>query len=123
MTSEATRSVVREADGTTTEYDEVPVGGDTVERLMTEIFRDHCYGCFIHDPVGLQLLDFIGVDNVMIETDFPHNSTWWPHSMEKAQEWCQDLPADVRYRVLRGNAERLFQFTPAPAPTRRPPGR
>src|SRR4029434_3170766 len=41
MTSEATRSVVREADGTTTEYDEVPVDGDTVERLMTEIFRDH----------------------------------------------------------------------------------
>jgi hypothetical protein len=41
MTSEATRSVVREPDGTTTEYHEVPVAGNTVERLMTEIFRDH----------------------------------------------------------------------------------
>jgi hypothetical protein len=37
----AGRSVVREPDGTVTEYDEVPVAGDTVERLMTEIFRDH----------------------------------------------------------------------------------
>ena len=85
-------------------------------KTPTEVFRDHCYGCFIHDPVGLQLLDFIGVDNVMIETDFPHNSTWWPHSMDKAQEWCLDLPADVRHKVLRGNAERLFDFTPAEPP-------
>jgi predicted TIM-barrel fold metal-dependent hydrolase len=85
-------------------------------RMPSEIFRDHCYGCFIHDPVGLKLLDFIGVDNVMIETDFPHNSTWWPHSMDKAQEWCVDLPDDVRHKVLRSNAERLFDFTPAQPP-------
>jgi predicted TIM-barrel fold metal-dependent hydrolase len=85
-------------------------------RMPSEIFRDHCYGCFIHDPVGLRLLDFIGVDNVMIETDFPHNSTWWPHSMDKAQEWCSDLPDEVRHKVLRGNAERLFDFTPAEPP-------
>jgi predicted TIM-barrel fold metal-dependent hydrolase len=88
----------------------------SASRTPTEVFRDHCYGCFIHDPVGLQLIDFIGVDNVMIETDFPHNSTWWPHSMDKAQEWCNDLPDDVRHKVLRGNAERLFQFTPAEPP-------
>jgi predicted TIM-barrel fold metal-dependent hydrolase len=85
-------------------------------RLPSEIFRDHLYGCFIHDPVGLKLLDFIGADNVMIETDFPHNSTWWPLSMQKAREWCGDLTDEVRYKVLRGNAERLFSFTPAPPP-------
>jgi len=87
--------------------------------LPSEIFRDHIYGCFIHDPVGLKLIDFIGVDNVMIETDFPHNSTWWPHSMDKAQEWCGDLADDVRAKVLRANAERLFDFTPAQPPGQR----
>ena len=46
MAPEATRTVVRESDGTTTEYDEVPVGGDTVERLLTEIFRDHWASIF-----------------------------------------------------------------------------
>src|SRR5262245_14002264 len=85
-------------------------------RMPSEVFREHVYGCFIHDPVGLKLLDFIGADNVMIETDFPHNSTWWPHSMDKAQEWCLDLPHDVRHKVLRGNAERLFDFRPAEPP-------
>jgi hypothetical protein len=40
MTS-APGGLVHEADGTTTRYDEVPVGGDAVERLMLEIFREH----------------------------------------------------------------------------------
>ena len=83
------------------------------ERLPSEVFRDHVYGCFIHDPVGLKLLDELGADNVMIETDFPHNSTWFPHSMPKAQESLTGVPDDVRRKVLRGNAERVFSFTPS----------
>jgi predicted TIM-barrel fold metal-dependent hydrolase len=74
------------------------------------------YGCFIHDPVGLKLLEELGVDNVMIETDFPHNSTWFPHSMPKAQAALAGLPADVTTKILRGNAERVFSFTPAAPP-------
>jgi hypothetical protein len=33
--------VVREVDGSLTEYADVPVTDDTVERLMTEVFREH----------------------------------------------------------------------------------
>jgi len=33
--------VVREPDGTVTEYTEVAVAGDTVERLMLEVFGEH----------------------------------------------------------------------------------
>ncbi|MGH7277184.1 MAG: DUF7676 family protein [Candidatus Rokuibacteriota bacterium] len=33
--------VARELDGSITEYDEVPVAGDTVERLLTELFTEH----------------------------------------------------------------------------------
>jgi predicted TIM-barrel fold metal-dependent hydrolase len=92
----------------------------SVAPLPSEVFRDHVFGCFIHDPVGLRLIDYIGADNVMIETDFPHNSTWWPHSMDKARESCLALADDVRYKVLRGNAERLFDFTPAELPVMAP---
>jgi hypothetical protein len=86
------------------------------ERLPSEVFRAHMYGCFIHDPVGLKLLDEMGVDNVMIETDFPHNSTWYPFSMEKAHASLSGLPGEVQRKILRGNAERVFSFTPADPP-------
>jgi hypothetical protein len=39
--AEATDAVVREADGSITQYADVAVTGDIVERLMTEVFRDH----------------------------------------------------------------------------------
>lgn len=83
------------------------------ERFPSEIFRDHVYGCFMHDPVGMRHLDLMGEDNVMIETDFPHHGTYWPYTLDKAQEWFSDVTEEQRGKVLRGNAERLFNFQPA----------
>jgi len=39
--AEATRDVVREPDGSLTEYSDVSVAGDTVERLLIEVFGEH----------------------------------------------------------------------------------
>jgi predicted TIM-barrel fold metal-dependent hydrolase len=80
--------------------------------MPSELFVDHVYGCFIDDPLGLKLLDEIGVDNVMIEADFPHISTSYPQSMEKAKEGLDGYSSEARWKVLRGNAERVFKFTP-----------
>jgi len=41
MTEAAAVVVERELDGTVTEYDELSVDGDRIERLMSEIFTDH----------------------------------------------------------------------------------
>jgi predicted TIM-barrel fold metal-dependent hydrolase len=82
-------------------------------RLPSEIFREHVYGCFIHDPMGLKLVHDIGIDNVMIETDFPHTASWYPYSMQKAQDSIAHLNAEDRWKILRGNAERIFSFIPA----------
>ena len=84
--------------------------------LPSEVFREHMYGCFIHDPLGLRLIEELGVDNVMIETDFPHLTSMWPNSWEQAQESLEGLDDEVKWKVLRGNAERVFKFTPAEPP-------
>ena len=91
------------------------------QRLMTmplpsEVFREHIFGCFIHDPLGLKLLDDLGVDNVMIETDFPHLTSWWPHSLEQAADSLGQLSEDAQSKILQGNAERVFKFTAADPP-------
>ena len=39
--AEALHAVMREPDGSLTRYTDVPVTGDTVERLMTEVFGQH----------------------------------------------------------------------------------
>ena len=85
-------------------------------KMPSEIFREHVFGCFIHDPMGLKLVREIGIDNVMIETDFPHTASWFPFSLDKAQDSIAHLTEQERWKVLRGNAERIFSFTPAEIP-------
>ena len=52
----------------------------------SELFRKHIYGCFIDEDFGVSVIDDIGVDNVMIETDYPHTDSSWPNSRKMAQE-------------------------------------
>jgi predicted TIM-barrel fold metal-dependent hydrolase len=86
-------------------------------------YYDHFYGCFIDDASGLSMLDVVGEDNVMIEVDYPHSDTTWPHSLKLAHERLDaaGLTAEQKYKILRGNAEKLYQFTPdAPPQVLRP---
>jgi predicted TIM-barrel fold metal-dependent hydrolase len=85
-------------------------------------FRDHVYGCFLEDEAGIRLLDIIGEDNVMVETDYPHSDSTWPNSIDLVKGMIASLSAETQYKLLRGNAERLFQFVPATEPTRDPAG-
>ncbi len=77
---------------------------------IRDLYRDHVFGCFVDDVAGLKNLDTIGEDNVMIETDYPHEVSTWPHSIEVARARLGKLPLTVQHKILRGNAERLFQF-------------
>lgn len=81
-------------------------------------YRDHFYGCFIDDATGLAMLDVVGEDNVMIEADYPHSDTSWPHTIKLSRERLDaaELSDEVQYKILRGNAERLYQFTPSDPP-------
>jgi predicted TIM-barrel fold metal-dependent hydrolase len=94
----------------------VNVDTDVFRINIYEDYRNHFYGCFIDDQTGLHMLDVIGEDNVMIETDYPHSDTTWPHSIKLAHERLAGLDPEVQYKILRGNAERLYRFTPAAPP-------
>jgi predicted TIM-barrel fold metal-dependent hydrolase len=95
----------------------VNVETDVFKIDIYDDYRNHFYGCFIDDQSGLRMLDVIGEDNVMIESDYPHSDTTWPHSIKLAHERLAGLPDEVQYKILRGNAERLYQFTPSAPPT------
>jgi predicted TIM-barrel fold metal-dependent hydrolase len=79
-------------------------------------YREHVYGCFIDDAAGIGLLDMVGEDNIMIETDYPHSDSTWPGSRKLAEQRIGHLPAGTQYKILRGNAERLYRFEPAAPP-------
>lgn len=91
---------------------------DLMHLDVRQVFRDHVYGCFIEDTHGVRTIDEIGIENVMIETDYPHSDSTWPNCIEVARKQVAGLSPEHQRMVLRGNAERLFRFTPADPPAR-----
>ena len=92
----------------------IPFEGDLDVHAL---YLDHVYGCFLDDKAGLKLIDECGEDNIMVEVDYPHSDTTWPHSIKLMKERVADLTPAQQHKVLRGNAERLFRFSPADPPT------
>jgi predicted TIM-barrel fold metal-dependent hydrolase len=82
-------------------------------------FRDHIFGCFIKDDHGVRSIDELGFDNVMMETDFPHMSSSYPHTSEAAARALTALTAEQRDKLLTGNAARLFHWEDELADVRR----
>ena len=51
----------------------------------------------------------------MLETDYPHSDTTWPDCIGVAKKLLAGLPAETQYKIQRGNAEKLYRFTPGGA--------
>ncbi|HVW31429.1 MAG TPA: amidohydrolase family protein [Acidimicrobiia bacterium] len=83
-------------------------GGLNLDIMPSQLFREHIFGCFIEDPFGVSAIDTIGVDNVMIETDYPHTDSTWPNCIEVAHKQVAGLSDDVKLKVLQTNAARVF---------------
>ena len=117
----ATPGTDPDADGTADPFMKAAGTEQSPVDLLTldvhQTFRDHIYGCFIVDNHGVRNIDQIGAENVMIETDYPHSDSTWPNCIKIAKEQVADLPPATQHLILRGNAQRLFRFTPAPPPT------
>jgi predicted TIM-barrel fold metal-dependent hydrolase len=66
------------------------------------------YGCFYDDRAGLAARDVIGVDQLVFETDYPHQDSTWPHTVDVVRGFADLLGDDELDRVVRGNAARLL---------------
>jgi predicted TIM-barrel fold metal-dependent hydrolase len=76
----------------------------------SELFKDHIFGCFIFDQIGIQVRDEIGIDNIMFESDYPHSDSNWPHSRKMLAERLVDVPDEDARKIAELNARRLFNF-------------
>jgi predicted TIM-barrel fold metal-dependent hydrolase len=74
----------------------------------SELFRRQCYltGCF--DRAGIELRAYIGLDNILWETNFPQASSTWPSSWDAIGTSFQDVPEAERAQLLVGNAAQLY---------------
>ena len=64
----------------------------------------------LNDSAGMKLLDEVGVDNILFETDYPHSDGTFPHSREKSPSLFGHLNDEAVYKIARGNAIKLLRL-------------
>jgi predicted TIM-barrel fold metal-dependent hydrolase len=80
-----------------------------------ELVHRNFYFTSIEDPAGFRLLDLIGDDHVMVETDYPHYDSTWPFSQAMIESELAELPAESIRKVCYGNAASLYRHPEPPA--------
>jgi uncharacterized protein len=81
------------------------------QRRPTEYFRDHISVTFWFERVGpSKLIEDVGVDNVMIETDVPHPTCLYPGAREHFAAVLSDLDPLTRRKILQDNAVRVYNL-------------
>ena len=76
--------------------------------------------CAVEDPSSFIQHERIGVDNILLESDYPHCDSTWPHTQRTIARADHGLPDDIIRKMTWENASRLYQH-PVRPPSRPTP--
>ena len=95
------------------QFDEMlPVKRGMLNKRPWEYFRDHFMCSFWFEKVAPKiLLETIGVDNVMFETDFPHPTSLYPGVQAHLKDVLGGHSPEIRKKVLQDNPTRLYNLS------------
>jgi predicted TIM-barrel fold metal-dependent hydrolase len=79
-----------------------------------DVLRRNFWFCTIDDPSTLPERHRIGVDNIMLEVDYPHADSTWPDSQRYFTERLSTIPTDEARKIAYQNAADLYR-QPLPA--------
>ena len=87
------------------------------DRLPSEYFARNVYACYWFEQTApRRLIDKIGADNVLFETDFPHPTSLYGDEVHsRIKGGLSDCEESVRRRILWENSQKLYKVTPPSA--------
>jgi predicted TIM-barrel fold metal-dependent hydrolase len=76
-----------------------------------EYFRRQMYATTWFERNNLpHVIEAVGEDNIMFETDFPHPTCLYPDPLKTARENMRDLTPEVQRKILHDNAAKLYRL-------------
>jgi predicted TIM-barrel fold metal-dependent hydrolase len=81
----------------------------------SEILQRNFWFCAVEDQSSFVQRDRIGVGNILLEADYPHCDSTWPHSQRTIHEEIGGLPPEDVRRITWANASELYQHPVPPA--------
>jgi predicted TIM-barrel fold metal-dependent hydrolase len=79
--------------------------------LPSDFFRRNVFISFQEDDLGIQLRSYVGVDNLLWGSDYPHAESTFPRSRQIVERILKDVPQEEKARIAGRNAATLYHFT------------
>ena len=89
----------------------VPEERPELDMLPSEYFARNVYACYWFEQTApRRLIDKVGVDNILFETDFPHPTSLFGEEVHKRiQGGLADCEEAVRRKILWANGQKLYR--------------
>ena len=78
-----------------------------------DLLRRNFWFCALDEPSGFRSADVIGIENILVESDYPHSDSTWPDTQDVLEQHLAELTVDAQRRICWQNAVELFRH-PAP---------
>src|SRR3546814_10011867 len=76
----------------------------------SDLFKRHVICCFIDDQFGVKNLEYMNVDMVAYECDYPHSDTVWPNVPEYLWASVNGLDKGTIDKITHLNEMREYSF-------------
>ena len=70
------------------------------------------FGCFFDDMVGIDARHQIGIEQLVFETDYPHQDSTWPDTPKLVAEIAERVPPEELEMLVRSNAITMLDLEP-----------
>jgi predicted TIM-barrel fold metal-dependent hydrolase len=84
-----------------------------LKKMPSEYFRSNLYATFWFENNRNKLPDLIeavGEDNILFETDFPHPTCMYPSPLQTVADKMTTLPEETRRKIMGENARKLYRL-------------
>ena len=82
-------------------------------KMPSEYFRTNLYATFWFENNRNklpELIDAVGEDNILFETDFPHPTCLYPEPLDTVAAKMATLTPDVQRKIFGENARKLYRL-------------
>ena len=84
-----------------------------LQKMPSEYFRSNLYATFWFENNGNklpELVEAVGADRILFETDFPHPTCLYPDPLKSVEEKMATLPVEVSAKIMGENARSLYKL-------------
>jgi predicted TIM-barrel fold metal-dependent hydrolase len=78
----------------------------------SEYFKRQVYATFMEDDVGILTIQYLGANNFMWASDYPHYESTWPNSHKVIHQAFRNISEDERSKVVYDNCLKLYGLDP-----------